>query len=269
MEEFRQGLGEAWASIATFLPKLVGFLLIVVIGYFVAKAIAKIVDKVLERVGFDRAVERGGVKKALEKSQFDASSLLAKIVFYVVFLFVLQLAFSLFGDNPISDMIAGVVAYLPKLFVAIVILVVGFALAAAVKEIVESSLGGLSYGRALAYGASLAIIVIAFFAALDQLEIAPTIVSGLFYAMLAIVVGSAVVAFGGGGIPVARRYLDRWASKADEESDKIKQEAQGSRERIKERAQERKEQLQSESGNGPSGTAELNQQGRGSSAVGG
>jgi hypothetical protein len=246
MEDFKDGLGDAWASIATFLPKLVGFLLIVIIGYFVAKAIAKILDSVLERVGFDNVVERGGIKTALEKSKYDASSLLAKIVFYVVFLFVLQLAFGVFGENPISDMIAGVVAYLPKVFVAIVILVVGFALAAAAKEIVEAALGGLSYGRALAFGASIAIIVLAVFAALDQLEIAPTIVSGLFYALLAIVVGSAVVAFGGGGIPVARRYLERWASKADEESDKIKQEAQGATDRIQDRAQQRKEQLQSE-----------------------
>lgn len=271
MEDFKDGLGEAWASIAAFLPKLVGFLLIVVIGYFVAKAIAKVLDKVLERVGFDRAVERGGVKTALAKSKYDASSLLAKIVFYVAFLFVLQLAFSVFGDNPISEMITGIVAYLPNIFVAIVILVVGAALAAAVKEIVEASLGGLSYGKGLAFGASTAVLVLAFFAALDQLEIAPTIVSGLFYGILAILVGSAVVAFGGGGIPVARRYLERWATKADQESDNIKREAQGSQERIKERAQERKEQLQPDSSPGANGTAELQtqQQAGGGSPVGG
>jgi hypothetical protein len=244
MNDFKEGLGDAWASIATFLPKLVGFLLIVIIGYFVAKAIAKILDSVLERVGFDKAVERGGIKTALEKSKYDASSLLAKIVFYVVFLFVLQLAFGVFGDNPISDMIASVVAYLPKIFVAILILVIGFALAAAAKEIVEAALGGLSYGKALAYGVSSAIVVVAVFAALDQLEIAPTIVSGLFYAFLAVIVGSAVVAFGGGGIPVARRYLERWASKADLESERIKQEAQGAGDRIQDRAQERKDQFQ-------------------------
>lgn len=244
MEDFKEGLGTAWASIAEWLPKLVGFLLIVIIGYFVAKAISKILDSVLERVGFDKAVERGGVKKALDRSQYDASSLLAKIVFYVAFLFVLQLAFSVFGDNPISDIITGIIAYLPKVFVAIVILVVGSAIAAAVKEIVEASLGGLDYGKALAFAASTAIITLAFFAALDQLDIAPTIVSGLFYGLLAIIVGSAVVAFGGGGIPVARRYLERWAQKAEQESGNIKQEAQGSQDRIKQRAEERKQQFQ-------------------------
>jgi hypothetical protein len=243
MEQFTDGLGDAWAAVATFLPKLVGFFLILLIGYFIAKAITKVLDRVLERVGFDRAVERGGVGTALAKSKYDASSLLAKIVFYALMLFVLQLAFGVFGPNPVSDLIHGTIAYLPNVFVAILIIVIGAAVAAAVKEIVEASLGGLSYGRALAFGASTAILVIAVFAALDQLEIAPAIVTGLFYALLAIVVGSAVVAIGGGGIKTMTRYWDRAATRAEQESGTVKQESQGSKDRIRQRAEERSEQL--------------------------
>jgi hypothetical protein len=243
MDEFRDGLGDAWAAVATFLPKLVGFVLILLIGYFIAKAITKILDRVLERAGFDRAVERGGVGTALAKSKYDASSLLAKVVFYALMLFVLQLAFGVFGSNPVSDLLHGTIAYLPNVFVAILIIVIGAAVAAAVKEIVEASLGGLSYGRALAFGASSAILVIAAFAALDQLEIAPAIVTGLFYALLAVVVGSSVVAIGGGGIKTMSRYWDKAASRAEQESGTMKQEAAGSKERIQQRAQERSEQL--------------------------
>ncbi|MBA3628135.1 MAG: hypothetical protein H0W55_00435 [Actinobacteria bacterium] len=248
MEEFQDGLGDAWGSIATFLPKLVGFLLILVIGYFIAKAIAKIVDRVLERVGFDKLVERGGVGKALERSKYDASAILGKVVFYALFLFVLQLAFGVFGPNPISDLIRGVIAYLPNVFVAIVIIVIGAAIAAAVKEIIEASLGGLSYGRGLALGASALILGVALFAALDQLNIAEDIVKGLFYAILAIMVGSAVIAIGGGGIKTMSGYWERAAQKAEEESSNMKEEAQGSKERIQERAQERSEQAKASGG---------------------
>jgi hypothetical protein len=143
MDRFRDGLGDAWAAVATFIPKLIAFLVILIAGYFVAKAIAGLLDRLLERVGFDRWVERGGVKRALARSRFDASSLLSQIVFYVVFLFVLQLAFGVFGPNPISDLLEGVIAYLPNIFVAIVILVVGAAIAAPVKVIVEGARGGL------------------------------------------------------------------------------------------------------------------------------
>lgn len=245
MERFTDGLGDAWAEVATFLPKLVGFFLIMLIGYFVAKATTKILDRVLERVGFDRAVERGGIGTALAKSKYDASSVLAKIVFYALMLFVLQLAFGVFGPNPVSDLIHGTIAYLPNIFVAILIVVIGAAVAAAVKEIVETSLGGLSYGRPLAFGTSAAILVIAGFAALDQLEIAPAIVTGLFYALLAIVVGSAVVAIGGGGITTMSRYWDRAATRAEQESGALKQETQGSKDRIQQRADERREQVRS------------------------
>jgi hypothetical protein len=215
-------LGDAWAAIAAFLPKLVAFIAILVIGYFIAKAIEKLLDKVLDRVGFDRWVERGGVKRALDQSRYDASSILARVVFWAGMLFVLQLAFSVFGPNAISELIQGAISYLPNIFVAIVIIVVASAIAAGVKEIVQASLGGLNYGRAVAVAASVAILGLGIFAALNQLRIAPEIVNGLFYALLAIVVGSAVVAVGGGGIPTMRRYWERSANRADAEAENIK-----------------------------------------------
>ena len=248
MDEFRDGLGDAWARIATFVPKLIAFLLILVIGYFVAKAIAKVLDGILERVGFDRAVERGGVGRALSQSRFDASDILGKIVFWALFLFVLQMAFGVFGPNPISNLIQSVIAYLPKLFVAILIVVIGAAVAAAVKEIVEAALGGLSYGRALAFAVSTAILIVTFFAAVSQLglEAADEIFNPIFYALLAIIVGSAIVAIGGGGIQTMSRYWERAAQRADMESSNIKQHAQGSKQRVQERAGQRMEQARSQ-----------------------
>ena len=67
--EWSQGIEDAWSDIASFVPKFIGFLIILLIGYFVAKLIAKAVGAILERVGFDKAVERGGVKKALDRSE--------------------------------------------------------------------------------------------------------------------------------------------------------------------------------------------------------
>ena len=246
MDELRDGFGEGLAAAATFLPKLLGFVLILVIGYFIAKAIEKVLDRVLERVGFDRWVERGGIRRALARSKYDASSLLSKLVFYVAFLFVLQLAFGIFGSNPVSDLIAGVVAYLPNVFVAVVILVIGAAIAAAVKDIVQASLGGLSYGNTLSVIAGVAILTVAIFAALDQLEIAPTIVNTLFIGLVVLVVGSGIVAIGGGGIRTMQRYWERAASRTELETVNIKRETEGAGDRIRDRAQRRAEQASPE-----------------------
>lgn len=242
--QFSQGVQDAWSNVATFVPKFIGFLVILVIGYIIARMIAKVADKALERAGFDKAVERGGVGRALETSSLDPSDIVSKLIFYTLFLFVLQFAFGVFGTNPISDLLASVVAYLPKVFIAIVIIVVASAIAAAVKEIIQASLGGLSYGRAVAVGASAAILVIAAFAALDQLDIAPSVVTGLFYAMLAIIAGSAIIAIGGGGIVPMRQRWERALARIDDEAPKVRQQAKGSTERIKDRAEELKGKAQ-------------------------
>ena len=236
--DIRGGLEAAWARIVLFAPKLLGFLLILLIGYVVAKIVQKVLDKVLDRVGFNRWVERGGVKRALEKSKFDASDILSKIVFYIIFLFVLQLAFGVFGPNAISALLAGVVAFLPKLFAAILILVISGAIAAAVREIVATALGNLSYGRVLATLAMAAIWFVGIAAALNQIEIAPEIVNGLFYAVLALIVGSAIVAIGGGGIEPMRERWQRALNRVEEEASTLQSETEGAGERVKARAQE-------------------------------
>ncbi len=218
---FGTGVSNAWSNVATFVPKLVVFLLILIVGYLVAKAIAKILAKVLQRLGFDRLVERGGVKHALDRSSYDAAGILAKIVYYAIMLFVLSTAFGVFGTNPISDYLRAVIAYLPLVFVAIVIVVIAAAIAAGAKSLIENSLGGLSYARVLANLASGFILAIGVIAALDQLHIAANVVNAILYAALAALVGIAVVAVGGGGIKTMSQRWEAVAARYDEEKPRI------------------------------------------------
>ena len=213
--DYQGGIENAWSNVITFVPKLLAALLILLVGYFVAKAVAGILNKVLERVGFDRVVERGGVRQVLARSKYDASDILAKLAFWTIMLLVLQLAFGVFGANPVSDLLRGLIAYLPNVFVAILILVIAAAIARAVTDLLSNLLGTVQGGQVLAKGAGVAILVFAIFAALDQLNIAPRIVTGLWYALLAAVVGSVIVAVGGGGIRTMQRYWERAAGSAE------------------------------------------------------
>lgn len=224
----RDALNDMWREVATFAPKLVAFLLILIIGWIVAKVIAKAVDKILERIGFDRAVERGGVKRALARSQYDASTIASKIVYYALLLFVLQLAFGVFGANPISDLISGVITFLPKLFVALIIVVVASAIAAAVRDLVSNTLGGLSYGRMLANLASIFIVGLGIIAALNQVGIALTVTLPVLVAILGTIGGILVVGVGGGLIkPMQQRWED-YLNKAEEESRNIRDQVSSS-----------------------------------------
>ncbi len=218
---FGSGVSNAWSNVATFVPKFVVFLIILIVGYIVAKAIAKILSRVLTRVGFDRVIERGGIKTALAHSNYDASDILAKIVYYAIMLFVLSTAFGVFGTNPISSYLHAVIAYLPLLFVAIIIVIISAAIAAGAKSLIENSLGGLSYARLLGNLASGFILAIGVIAALDQLHIAANVVNAILYAALAALVGIAVVAVGGGGIRTMSQRWENVAARYDDEKPRI------------------------------------------------
>lgn len=226
MDAVQDGFSTAMTNLATFVPQLLLFLVILLIGWLIALGLSKVVDKVLEKVGFDRAVERGGIKRALARSKYDASSIVGKLVFYFLMLFVLQLAFGVFGPNPISDILNSIIAYLPLIFVAIIILVITFAIAAAVREMIMSTLGGLSYGRLLANLASWFIIGLGIIAALNQMRIAVTVTTPILIAVLATIGGILVVGVGGGLIRPMQSRWESYLSRAEEEAPKIKAQAQ-------------------------------------------
>ncbi|ANW18671.1 mechanosensitive ion channel family protein [Streptomyces clavuligerus] len=216
--DFGQGLTEAWSAVARFVPKLIAFLVILVIGWFIAKLIARVVDKVLRKIGTERLAERSGVAATLSGSKYDATGIITKIIYYGLLLIVLQLAFGAFGPNPISRMIEAVVAWLPRAIIALVIVVVAMAIARAVRDIVMGALGGQSYGKVLATVAWAFIVALGVIAALGQAGIATAITGPLLTAVLATVAGILIVGVGGGLINPMRERWDRWLSRAEQES---------------------------------------------------
>lgn len=220
--DWQGGVSDAWATIATFVPKLLFFFIVLVVGYLLAKVLAKVVDGILERVGFDRAVERGGIRKAMAKSKYDASDIVAKLVKYIVLLFTLVIAFNVFGPNPISDLLQQVIAFLPNLIVAIVIIVVAAAIAKAVKDLVTNMMGGLSYGNVVANIASVFILFLGVVAALNQIGVATTVTTPVLVTILATLGGVIIVGVGGGLIRPMQGRWEQWLTSAERETDNIK-----------------------------------------------
>ncbi|WP_082772646.1 hypothetical protein [Actinoplanes sp. TFC3] len=217
-DRITDGVGDMLRSVLLFLPKALAFLVILLVGWLIAKAVRKLVDKVLERVGFDRLVERGGVKTALQRSKYDASDIVAKLAYYAILLFTLQLAFGIWGPNPISDLITGVVRWLPRAFVAIVIIVVASAIAKGVKDLITASLGGLSYGKILANIASVFTLGLGIIAALNQIGVATTVTTPILITVLAIIAGVLIVGVGGGAIKPMQTRWESWLNAAEREA---------------------------------------------------
>ncbi|MEU5160702.1 hypothetical protein AB0G74_13985 [Streptomyces sp. NPDC020875] len=216
--DFGAGFSQAWNAVAAFIPKFIGFLAILLIGWFIAKLIARVVDRLLRRVGSEKLAERSGAAHALRNSSYDATGILTKVIYFGLLLIVLQLAFGVFGPNPISVMIQAVVAWLPRAVVALVIVVVAMAIARAVREIINDALSGTSYGKVLATIAWAFIVALGAIAALGQAGIATAITGPLLLATLGTVAGILIVGVGGGLIGPMRSRWENWLTRAESET---------------------------------------------------
>ena len=217
---------EGITTFTTFIPKLIGFLIILLIGYFVAKLVAKLVDKGLEKAGFDRAVERGGIKKAMAKSQYDASDIVSKLVFFAIFIPFLSAAVGALGIAALQEPLAAFIALIPRIIVAIVLVVIGAVIAGTVKSFITNALGGLSYGSILANVASILVLLGFVKAALDQVGIATSVTGPLLYTILGTVAGVIIIGAGGGLIKPMQGRWEAMLNKAETESANVKAQAQ-------------------------------------------
>ncbi|MFF1393020.1 hypothetical protein ACFVZD_04250 [Streptomyces sp. NPDC058287] len=220
--DFTGGLDDAWSKIAQFVPKLVGFVIVLAIGWFLSKLIARVLDRVLRRVGSERLAERAGAARMLEGSKYDMTAIVCKVVYYALLLITLQIALGVFGPNPVSDMINGIVAWLPRAVVAIVLVVIAMAIANVVRDIVTNSLSAVSYGRTIGTVVWACIVALGVIAALGQVGIATSITQPVLIAALAAVVGIVVVGVGGGLIVPMRQRWERMLNSAEQETAKAR-----------------------------------------------
>jgi hypothetical protein len=211
-EAMGQRLEEGITQIVGFLPQLALALGFLMAGFAIAKMIERGTDVALHRIGFDRWMREGGVTEALERAgtRLDPSSVIAKLVFWTVMLLVILLAANALGVAAVSVLFAELLAYIPHVIAAVIVLVIGVLLGEFVKDLVMASAGGLSTGPTLARAAKAAVILLAVFMALEQLDIAQDIVLVFFIAVVGAAALAGGIAFGLGGQEVASEITRDW-----------------------------------------------------------
>lgn len=210
-----EALNDLWRTATEVGPKLVVFGLFLIGGIILGKICASIVSRVLLRVGFNRLLDRANLNKALRG--IYANELVGKLAFYAVLLIALQLAFGVFGPNPVSHLITSVIAFLPRLAVALVLVVVASTIATAVKSVVSEAIGGLSYGKVAATLAYAAILALGVIAALGQVGVALTVTLPVLIAVLGTVAGILIVGVGGGLIQPMQGRWENYLTTAEAE----------------------------------------------------
>jgi hypothetical protein len=203
--DWQTPLESAWQDVVAFVPRLIGFLLILLIGRIVAGIIRTLITKGLELIRFDAAMDRAGFGAPLERAGFaDSGRFVALLIYYAILLLVLQMALGVFGPNPVQDALTAIVAFIPNIVVALAILVITGLIANVVRDLLEPAYANVTVGHLLRQGVTAAIWIIGGFAALDQLRVAENIVETLFTAIVGSLAAILVIKFGVGGIWAAR-----------------------------------------------------------------
>lgn len=225
----------AWEGFFGFLPNLLGFLVILLVGYIVAKLVATAVQKVLEKTGVDQKLHESDANKYVEMVMSGAkpSRGISRVVFWLIFAFFLFSAIGALGIPALTTFMNDVLAYLPNVIVAIVIFVLAAIIAGAVAGGVTKVMGDTPTGKIVASVVPALVMIIALFMILEQLKIAEEIVRIAFAAtMFALALGLAL-AFGLGGRDLAGRMLEDAYRKGKEHKDQAKRDMEVGRDRAR------------------------------------
>ena len=238
-----------------FLPNLVGFLVILIVGYFVAKLVKAVVSRLLEKVGLDRALHRSEAGQYVERVSPDASpsSFIGTVVFWLVFLFVLVAAIGALKIPAVTAFMNKVLIYLPNVIAAVVIFVIAAAIAGAVAGLVHRTMGDTATGRVVRTAVPSLVMAIAVFMILNQLHIAPEIVTITYAALIGAVALGSALAFGLGGRGVAQRMLEDAYDRGRDKSDEVQRDAQLGRDRAERQAERAQTQVRPQGGSPPHG----------------
>jgi len=215
----------AMALFFAAIPKIIGFAIILIVGWFVASLVARAVGHILRAIHFNNLARRSGISDFVQRMglETDASGFVAEIVKWFIRLITLVVAFDALGLPAVSDVLRQLLLWLPNLVVAIVVLVIGGIAANALASVVRGSTSeaGFSNPDMLAKVARVAVWAFAIVVAVNQLGIAQTLVNTLFMAVVGAMALAAGLAFGLGGRDTAGEIVRNVYQRSKENAPRI------------------------------------------------
>ena len=210
----------ALALFATAIPKIIGFALILAIGWFIASALARVVATVLRSIRFNELAQRAGLSDFVSRMgmHMDPASFVANIAKWFVRLIVLVVAFDALGLPAVSQVLESFLMWIPNLIVALAVLVIGGLAAKALSSLVRgaTSESGLGNPDLLATITQVAVWAFAIVIAVNQVGVATTLVNTLFMGTVGALALAFGLAFGLGGRETAGRIVQGWYERGRE-----------------------------------------------------
>ncbi len=212
LDIFVASLTSFWTQTATFVPQLLAAMLLLLLGWLLAKVVRRGVIRLLTLLKFDKATEKSGLESFLKQGDLDLSvtTLLGNLAYWLIILVMIVTVANSLGLHMVADLFNKVVFYIPNVIVAILVLVFGTILARFINRLVFAWLNNLEFSGALTVStfSEYAMLVFVFFMALEQLQIASEMLTAAF-----------IIAFGAVGLAFAIAFglgARDWAAKVVE-----------------------------------------------------
>jgi Conserved TM helix len=242
-DAFITGFTNAFAIFFAAIPKVLGFLVILIIGWLIAALVARVVAGLLRTVKFNEVAERSGFSGFVHNMgvKTDSSGVIAQVAKWFIRLITLIVAFDALGLPAVSNVLQQLLLWLPNLVVALVVLVLTGLAANALGSLVRGATAqaGLGNPDLLATVTRVAVWGFGIIIAVNQLGIAATLVNTLFIGLVGALALALALAFGLGGRETAGQLVQQWYQKSQEAKPKLEKAAEAAKTQAQQSSQQR------------------------------
>ena len=241
--DFGRSFQDGLEGLFEYLPQLIGALLLLVVGYFVAMFLKSVVRKGLQRMRFDRALHTSPAGNVISRIVESPSRFVGRVVYWLVFLGFISLAISALNLPALNDLIGAIYSYLPHVIAAIIIFLVASTISGVAVAFVQRVMGRTALAKLLSAVIPSLTMSIAVFMILNELMIAEEIVLITYTALIGAVALGLALAFGLGGREVAARLLEQAYDAGRQNADDAKRDISRAKANTKNEAKRAADQL--------------------------
>ncbi len=202
---------EMLTRVGAFIPRLIGVLLVLILGWLLAKLIETAIIRILKLVRLDTLSEKSGANNFLAKGgiKYTLSELIGVLVYWIMMLIVIITALNALQWTVAAELLNRVVAYIPNVIASIVILVIGMFVSTVLAGVIRTATGnaGIKQSRLLGQITQVVVIIFAIVIALEQLNIGRIIIASAVQIILAALGLGLAIAFGVGCKDIAGKYM--------------------------------------------------------------
>ena len=217
LDVFLASLNQFWVQLVNFVPKLLAVIVILFFGWMIAKLVRTAVKHILELVKFDNFAQKSGLEAFMNSGDVNVtlSGIISQVVYWLVIIMFVITGANMLGLSEVAQLLHDLAAYLPRIILAILVMIFGTLLARFINRLVFAWLHSIKFERALVVSTTVeyGIQILALFIALEQLGIGVQLINSLFVIVFGAIFLALALAFGLGGRDRAAKVIEELINK--------------------------------------------------------